>query len=161
MTILTDVHYVILFCIVNQPVVEKRQLSIGGSDVGSACGQEPADDGPARYDVRAKHFVTWMDDAADVANEIASQRLTFGHREVLSLKPVLVALMHTKLNLQHNRRYYIWVSSRQITYISEIWDGRTESQIMMTFSPNVHPYLKGRHVKCKAQIPSGLRVTTI
>lgn len=64
-----------------------------------AGGEQPANDGPARQDVGAQHLVGWMDHAADVADEVAAQRLALGRGQVLSLEPVLVPLLLPETDL--------------------------------------------------------------
>lgn len=62
-------------------------------------GEQPADDGPAWQDVRAKHLIGWMDHPADVADEVTAQRLALSGGQVLSLEPVLITLLLPKPNL--------------------------------------------------------------
>lgn len=64
-----------------------------------AGGEQPADNGPAWQDVRAQHLVGWMDHATDVTDEVAAQRLALSGGQVLSLEPVLVALLLPKAYL--------------------------------------------------------------
>lgn len=70
------VHNTILFWAEEQPVIKQSQLGIGGSNVGRACCQEPANDGPPGQDIRTQHFVRGVDYPTDVSNEVTAQRLT-------------------------------------------------------------------------------------
>lgn len=68
-----------------------------------AGGEQPANDSPAGQDVRAQHLIGWVHHAADVANQVAAQRLALCRGQVLSLEPVLVSLLLAKTHLQGER----------------------------------------------------------
>lgn len=72
--------------------------------------EQPADNGPARQDVRAKHLIGWMDHPTDVTDEVTAQRLALSRGQVLSLEPVLVTLLLPKPYL--NTGYKLEASSR-------------------------------------------------
>lgn len=63
--------------------------------------QQPANDRPAGNNVRAELFVRRVNDSADVADEVTPQRLTFCCGEILTLEPLLVVPLTTKLYLHH------------------------------------------------------------
>ena len=42
-----------------------------------------------------------MDDSDDEADQVASEGLRFGSREVLTLKPILVSFVNTETNLKN------------------------------------------------------------
>lgn len=65
-----------------------------------AGGEQPANDGPAREDVRAEHLVGWMDHSTDVADEVTAQGLAVWGGQVLPLEPVLVPLLLAKPDLE-------------------------------------------------------------
>lgn len=96
----TYVHDAVLVGVEEQPIVEERQLGVGGGHVRlqahrrerfknvrgqqcqeghpsqssyRACGEQPANDGPAGQDVGAQHLIGRVHHAADVANEVAAQ----------------------------------------------------------------------------------------
>lgn len=79
--------------------VNEPQLPWPGS-THCAGGEQPADDGPARQNVRAEHLVGWVDYATDVADEVAAQRLAVWGGQVLPLEPVLVPLLLPEPHLQ-------------------------------------------------------------
>lgn len=91
-----DVHDIVLVALEEQPVVEEGQLRVAGGHCGRASSEQPAYHRPSRYDVRAQQLVRGVYHADDEANEVATQRLRLGRRQVLTLKPVLVALVITE-----------------------------------------------------------------
>lgn len=58
--------------------------------------EQPADNGPAWQDVRAKHLIGGMDHPTDVADKVTAQRLALSRGQVLPLEPVLVTLLLPK-----------------------------------------------------------------
>lgn len=98
----TYVHDAVLVGVEEQPIIEERQLGVGGRHVGlqthrrdgsersagsevngvskvtplpsyRAGGEQPANDGPAGQDVGAQHLIGRVHHAADVADEVATQ----------------------------------------------------------------------------------------
>lgn len=62
--------------------------------------QKPANNSPARQNIRAQHFIGWMNHATYITNEVTAQWLALSCGQILPLKPVLVTLLLTKPNLQ-------------------------------------------------------------
>ena len=64
----TDIHNVITISVVKEPVVEEGHFGVGCRHRICAGGEEPAEDGPARNNVRAENLVGRVDDAHNEAD---------------------------------------------------------------------------------------------
>ena len=80
----TNVHDIIRVRIVGQPVIEQSKLSIvEDHKVGLTERKEPANQSPARNDVRRKHLVGRMNDTTNETNQLRNLVKTVRSREIL------------------------------------------------------------------------------
>ena len=80
----TNVHDIVRVRIVGQPVIEQSKLSIiKDNRVGLTERKEPANQSPARSDVRCKNLIGWMNDTADKTNQLWNLVKTLRSREIL------------------------------------------------------------------------------
>ena len=80
----TNVHDIIRVRIIGQPVIEQSKLSIvEDNKVGLTERKEPANQNPARNDVRRKHLIGRMNDTTNETNQLRNLVKTVRSREIL------------------------------------------------------------------------------
>lgn len=86
---------------------QKQTLHPAEDSSYRAGGEKPANYGPAGEDVGTQHLVGRVDHSANVANEVAAQGLAVWGGQILSLEPVLVALLLAKAHLGKGRGSWV------------------------------------------------------